>query len=348
MTNKTFAVGVMDAYMYDSSDNLIFRAKTMIDSALDVKLAVTDIRGGRGNQLLYKYYHTAAMTVTLTDAQFNLDMLAAASGEGISTGSSVYTEETCTLSGLSGTITGTPVADQGTTTIYGWVTLPDNSVQTVTFATKTFTVTGSTYSGAVVCVRYFNANAATKNFTIYSNILPKQGRLVLEGLLTSGDVSSNKIGLLQVIIPKASLLGDFNLAMKSNGVSQTPLKAEALSFTDTTSASCGIQNAYAYVNEILDSAHFYDGMTQLSISGGDFTLASTTATKTLVVYGIIPNQVPVIIENSLLTFASSATGKATVGASTGIVQGVSTGSAVISVYVTGVATINGDANCTIP
>ena len=347
MTNKTFAVGVMDAYMYDSSDNLIFRAKTMIDSALDVKLAVTDIRGGRGNQLLYKYYHTNAMTVTLTDAQFNLDMLAAASGQGISTGSNVYTEETVTLSGLNGTVTGTPIADQATT-IYGWVTLPDNSVQTVVFTSKTFTVVGSTYSGAVVCVRYYNLNSATKNFTIYANTLPKQGRLVLEGLLTSGDVSANKIGLLQVIIPKASLMGDFNLAMKSNGVSQTPLKAEALSFTDTSSANCSNVPIYAYVDEILDSATWYTGVTELSVSGSNFTLASTTGTKTLVVYAVIPGAIPFICDNSQLSFTSSDPTKATAGLHTGLITGLVSGTTTISVIITAAATIGDTCVCTVP
>lgn len=348
MTIKKFAVGVMDAYLYDNNDNLIFYAKTMIDTAFDVKLAVSDIRGGRGNKLLYKYYHTSAMTFTLTDAQFNLDMLAAVTGNGVTTGANVYTEETVTLATLAGTVVGTPIADQGTTTIYGWVTLPDQTVQTVTFTGKNFSVTGSQYDNATVCVRYFNTNSAVKNFTIPANIIPKQGRLVLDGLLTSGDVSSNKIGTLELIAPSVSLLGDFNIALKSNGVATTPIKAEALAFHDASTAACGLEDAYCSINEILDSANWYDGVTSLAVSGGNFTLATTTGTKTLEVYAIIPNELPFVVDNSQLTFTSGTPADATVGAHTGLVTGVATGSSLITVAITSVPTVTTEVTVTVP
>lgn len=348
MTIKTFAVGVMDAYFYDNNDNLIFRAKTMINSAFDVKLAVTDIRGGRGNKLLYKYYHTAAMTFNLDDAQFNLDMLAAASGTSVSTGANVYNEETVTLSTLTGTITGTPIADQGTTTIYGWVTLPDNSVQTVTFSTKSFTVTGSQYNNATVCVRYFNTNSAVKNFTVPANFIPKQGRLVLDSLLTSGDVSANKIGTLELIVPSASILGDFNIALKSNGVATTPIKAEALAFHDASTAACGIEDAYCYINEILTSANWYDGVIALAVSGGNFTLPTTLGTKTLQVFAIIPQQAPFVVDNSQLTFTSGTPGTMTVGSHTGTCQGVASGTSLISISITAVPAVNTEVTGTAP
>ena len=55
MATKKFLTSVMDAYLYDESDNLLGIAKTLIDSSLDVKLASSEVRGGRGNQVLYTY-----------------------------------------------------------------------------------------------------------------------------------------------------------------------------------------------------------------------------------------------------------------------------------------------------
>jgi hypothetical protein len=62
---KQFLVSVADVRLYDiSNDNLLAVGKTLVDSSIDVTLGNTDIRGGRGNQLLSTYFHTAAMELT--------------------------------------------------------------------------------------------------------------------------------------------------------------------------------------------------------------------------------------------------------------------------------------------
>jgi len=63
----------------------------LLDSSIEVTLGSTEVRGGRGNQLLYVYYHSNAMNVTLNDTQWNLQMLGATVGETIATGSDIYT-----------------------------------------------------------------------------------------------------------------------------------------------------------------------------------------------------------------------------------------------------------------
>ncbi len=344
MTIKKFLVSVMDAYIFDENDVLLASAKTLIDSSLDVKLSATDVRGGRGNQLQYVYYHSNEMNITLNDTQWNLDFLAATAGVSPVTNNNVYTEETITLGAAgTGTILGTPLAIQGTS-LYGWVTQNDGSIERVTFSTKTFATSTGT-SGDVVCVRYFAADAASRSITINANMIPKVCRIVLEGSLNSSDQSSNKIGVVQVIIPKAVLSGAFTLNLKSDGTSQTPLTARALAYSDTASSACTSAPVYAKIIEILDSAYWYSECVALAIEGGDFSLTHPSTTHQLVVYAIKSNGDAAFIPpyGGQLTFSSATVGKATIDAATGIVSTVATGTTVLSVVIAGKTSI--EASC---
>jgi len=265
MTTKQFMVSVADVYGYDENDNLLFESKTLLDSSIEVTLANTEVRGGRGNQLLYEYYHTGAMNITLNDTQWNLNFLGSTVGESVATGNNIYTEETITLGASgTGTVLGTPLAIQGAT-IYGWVKQLDGTTERVTFSGQTFATSTGT-SGDVVCVRYYAADAASRAITIPANSIPKVVRLVMEASLNSGDSSSNQIGKIQFIVYKATLSGAFTLSLTSDGVSQTPLSAMALSFSDASTTACNIAEAYAKVIEILDSANWYDQVIGLSIN----------------------------------------------------------------------------------
>lgn len=345
MAIKKFLTSVMDAYLYDENDVLVAVSKTLIDSSLDVKTGSSEVRGGRGNQLLYVYYHSGAMNITLNDTQWNLAFLGQTVGSEITTGNNIYTEETITLGASgSGTVTGTPLAIQGTT-LYGWVTQLDGTIERVTFTGQSFSSSSGT-SGDVVCVRYFANDATSRSITIPSNILPKIARIVLEGQLNSSDEASNKIGKVQVIVPKATLSGNFTLSLKSDGVSQTPLTAMALASQELTTAACSSEPIYAQIIEILDSANWYDGVVALAISGGDFSLATTLGTKQLVVYAIRANgDAPFVAPVADLSFTSSQTSKATVGLHTGLVTGVSAGTTLVTVTITAVPTV--DASCTV-
>lgn len=346
---KKFMTSVADVFGYDENDNLLFTSKTLLDSSIEVTLGSTEVRGGRGNQLLYVYYHSNAMNVTLNDTQWNLQMLGATVGETIATGSDIYTEETITLGASgSGTVTGTPLAIQGTT-IYGWVTQLDGTIQRVTFSGSTFASSTGT-SGDVVCVRYYAADAAARSITIPANSIPKVVRLVMEASLNSGDESANKIGKIQFIVYKATLSGSFTLSMTSDGVSQTPLTAMALAYQDAETAACTSEPVYAKIVEVLDNANWYDNLIAIAVEGGNFSLATTLGTKTLVVYGITSNAMdaPFIIDNAELSFTSATTGVATAGLHTGLITGISAGTSLISVVVDDKTSIEAQLTVTVP
>lgn len=335
--NKEFLVSVADVWGYDEDDNLLFTAKTLLDTSIENALSATDVRGGKGNQLLYIYYQGGDMKITLTDTQFNLAFLASTVGSALTTGANVYTEENVTLTtGGAGTVTKTPLAIQGTT-IYGWVTLTDGTTERVTFTGSNFTCSGT--SGQVVCVRYFATDSAAKQIVVKANMIPGIVRLVMDAQLASSDSSTNVIGKVEIIVPKSSLSGNFTLSLTSDGVSNTPLEARALAFS-VNSAGCDAQSVYAYINRVVFNANWYDDVVALGIVGGDFSMAAL-ATRQLVVKAIHSDgsvSTPPVAD---LTFSSSTVGTATVS-SGGLVTGVASGTTTVKATITSKTAI--DAN----
>lgn len=337
---KKFLVSTANVFGYDSNDNLLFTGTTLMDSSIETTLANTDVRAGQGNQLQYIYYHTAEMNITINEAQFSLPYLALNVGSAITTGANVWTTETVTVTAGAGSVSKTPLGISGTT-LYGWVTDKDDNVQRVEFTGSSFSMADNTYNGDV-CVRYYATDAAAQKVTVYADMLPSTIRLVMEAQLCSSDSTTNRIGTLQINVPKASMTGAFTLSMTPDSVAQTPLSVRALSYTPTNNGGCTANRPiYAEIIEILDGRNWYDNVVALAIEGGDFSL-SVSGTKQLKVFAIPNNGTAAfLVDSSNITFASSATGKATVSAS-GLVTGVSAGDATIKATITGKADI--DAN----
>ena len=336
---KKFLVSTADVYGYDSNDNLLFVGKTLLDSSIETTLSNTDVRAGQGNQLQYIYYHTAEMNITVNEAQFSLEFLALNTGSSITTGANIWTEETVAITNGEGIVSkGTPLNIQ-TQTVYGWVTKSDGSVERVTFSGANFTLADTTYNGNA-CVRYYAADAAARQVTIYADMLPSTIRLVMIGTLASSDATTNKIGTVQIEVPRASMTGAFTLSMTPDSVAQTPLSVRALSSTTETGGCTGNRPIYATITERIDGANWYDNVIALAIEGGDFDLAENE-TKMLQVYAIKSDgSAPFLAPISGITFASSDDTKARV--ESGLVSAVAEGSATIKATITEIPEI--DAN----
>jgi len=336
MAIRKFLTSVADVYAYDQDDKILFVGKTLLDSSIEVSLGSAPVRGGRGNQLQYIYYHTGEMNVTLTDTQWNLGMLAATVGSDLSVLNNVYTEEDITLgSATGGAVSGTPVAFEGDV-IYGWATDEDGNTARVTFAGTTFTVVAGEEvagwnAGKVVCVRYYHA-VASQGITISANIIPKVVKLVMEAQLNSADVSTNKIGVVQIIIPRLVLSGAFSISMTADGVSNTPLTGMALAYAAGDQEGCASDSYYAKIVEIIDGANWYDKVIAFAIEGGDFAMLTTDDPITLKVWAIPSSGLPFVVPKySDLLFASGTPGTATIGGATGIVTAVGAGTSLLTV-----------------
>jgi hypothetical protein len=347
MTIRKFLTSVARVWGFDSNDTLVLSGTTLLDTSLDVSVSSVEARGGKGNPLLYTYFHTSSMKIQLTDVQFNLSMLGQTVGSSVVTGNNVWIEENVTVgvAGACTVTTATPLA-LPSTNVYGWATTTAGS-ERVTFTGSNFTVSGAAEND-VICVRYFGLNSASRSINIPANILPNTLNLVLEADLNSGDqAGANKVGTLQILIPRAQLSGAFQLQLKSDGISNTPLSASALADEDLTNTACSQEPIFAKIVETLSSANWYDNLVGISVVGGNFGITTATSPKTLVVYGVKDNgDAPFIIPNSELSFTSGTVGTATAGLHTGVITKVANGTTLITVVVDDLTSVETQVTCT--
>ncbi len=341
MATRKFLTSVADVFGYDSNDNIVFTGKTLLDSSIEVSLGSAPVRGGRGNQLQYIYYHTGEMKFTLTDTQWNLQMLGATVGSDIATGESVnnyvYEEESVTITTKSGTVAHTPLAFSTGGTIYGWVSYLGVSYKVVIDnSTKNFTVSEapSSIDGKSVCVRYYTENAVSNSITIQANMIPKIVKLVMETQLNSADVSTNRIGYVQIVAPTVTLSGAFTLSMKSDGVSNTPLTATALAYNDTT-AGCTAEPYYAKITEVITDANWYDTAIDLAVACSDTIVATNSTGITPTIYAILANRSTAVVSTALSFTKLSGTGFTIDGTSGKVTTSAASGTAVFQVETTG-------------
>ena len=134
---KAFLANVMDAYVY-AGDQLLFTSKALTDSSISIGITAEEVRGGKGNKLIGRYFHDSSFGLTLQDALFELGYIAHNVGSQVVSGTSgMLTEEqiTATSSGAL-TVSGTPYDFLSLGTI-GWIAKPKTVIDEVEKTGKT-------------------------------------------------------------------------------------------------------------------------------------------------------------------------------------------------------------------
>lgn len=339
---KKFLVSTANVYGYDSNGNELFRGVSMLDTSIETSLSNTDVRGGQGNKLLYVYYHTAEMNITVNNAEFSLDFLALNVGSNIEIGADMFIDETVEVTNGAGSVSKTIPLAFDTTTTYGYVSLPNvDTIQKVEFAGNAFTLTGdyANYTGDV-CVRYYGNEITAREVTVYADMLPANIRLVMEAKLCSSDATTNQIGTVQVIVPRASMTGAFTLSMTPDSVASTPLNVRALAYekTQATGGCEGNKPIYAEIIEHIDNQNWYDNVKALAIEGGDITMKVGNE-ENLKVYAMREDgTAPFLAPVSGLTFSSEDTDTVAVNGSA--ITAVKEGTTSIKATITEIPEVN--------
>lgn len=345
MSEKLYLVGVGDVYAYDTTTgDLLFKSKTEIENSIAISATAKEIRGGAGDQLLYIYYTGAKFAITLKDAQFSLPMIARACGSNITTNNDLWATESIALgTGGVGTLTGTPLQSPDSSAVYAWVTDGNDNDTKVTVSGNTFTLPGGV-SGQPVCVRYYKNNPAAKQVTVSANIVPGIVRLVIEGTLASNAQGTGVAGIAQIEVGRAQFDGSDTLTLQSNGVSQTALKMNALSYT-STAGGCVTAGVYATITQVINSANWYDDVQFLAVADDTITLTSTNSTSQLTVYAVPSTGSAFLAPMADLTFTSSTPADVTVS-STGLLTRVAAGSSTVSIKITNKQAVTTAVNVT--
>lgn len=314
---KAFLANVMDAYVY-SQDQLLFTSKALTDSSISIGVTAEEIRGGKGNKLIGRFFHDSTFGLELQDALFNLEYIAHNVGSQIVSGegSSLKEEQVVATGAGALTVSGTPVdfLNQGT---IGWVAAPGSDEwETFTFsgssATDVTLSDGSALiSGDTYCVKYMNETACDE-IIIPADFVPDEVTVILKGDLykasKGNDVStSSVIGHIEVEVPRFQLNGTMDIALNSSGASQIPFAGQALVTTDGAEA-CESGGYYARIKRFDEGASWYDNLIALALEGSDSISVEASATKVLRVYGVYSNGSSKLVSPSKLSYTASAAG----------------------------------------
>ena len=363
---KLFLKGTAQAYLQDPTDNSIVYYSDKFQTA-NVATSVTtgEIRAGVGNPIVMMIPTDGGMTVNFVAADFNLFAKAAQTGAKLTAGGSVMVCQNVQANGTTLTIDvsgGTPVAAPGATDAVAFVQEVGASSPVATGGiaypiTAAGAITGFTATnGKTYKVWYHITRANAQVAAIPSLIDPKLLRFtaIMPVYSTTGG-SANEgthVGNLTIVVPALKLGGDQGgINGDQTGNDTTSITGQALAYDAATiDGSCedcgGTGNVFAYyIYTPCDITSGIDGIRgQL---GGAVSVAAdgTVQLEPAVIVGNTLNRnVPV----SDFTFTSSSTGTATVGEHTGIVSGVTEGSAEITVtYTVGSTTYTDYVNVTV-
>lgn len=340
---KRFLVSVADVYGF-IGDNQIFSAKTNSVTSVTLNTSNTDIRGGQGNQLQARFFHSPEMGIELQETQFKMEFVALNSGSAIVNGGNVFTKESVTIASGNGVLTGTPIAVNTTPKVYFEYNNQNISVPVIgqTFSVGTLGIP----NGTTLCVYYMSQDANARTVVVPANIVPSRIRLVMTANLYGDTNGDGYIGQVQIEIPNAQLSGAMELSMNADGYSNTPLTATALAYSDNGANGCANNNYYAKFVETINGANWYDNVIALGIAGGDFSIVEGE-TQTLTIYAIYGDGTSSIVDNSLLTFTSDDSSVATIGANTGVLNALLAGTTLVNVVITDNTDIEANATVTV-
>ena len=311
---KAFLANVMDAFVY-SGDQLLFTSKALTDSSISIGITAEEVRGGKGNKLIGRYFHDSSFGLTLQDALFELGYIAHNVGSQVVTGTSGSLTEEQVVASASGTlsVTGIPYDFLSLGTI-GWVAVPGSD------AWSTFTFDGQTATGVTLadgsaivngdtyCVKYMS-EAACDEVVVSADFVPDEVTVVLKGDLykasRGNDVSTSSIiGHIEVVVPRFQLEGSMEISLSSSGAAQIPFSGQALVTTDA-SAGCEGGGYYAVIRKFETSANWYDNLVAFALEGSDSITVTKNTTKKLNVYGIFSNGSAKLISSANLKFTTS-------------------------------------------
>ena len=333
MAKNHFLAGVGTALLFKGNE-LIGVAKTLTESTFDFAISAEDIRGGKGNGLLGRYFHDSSLTATLTDAMFDLNYMALSLGVPVEQGGISVKEEELTV-GADGslTVSETPVAFDGT--MIGWYKKPTADEWTVgTFTGKKMSISGGAQND-VYCVKYFYLNENAKSITIKSQYVPSVLHVVVMTDLYSGKVGTQsdatRYGRLIVDIPQFQLEGNQNLALNATSAATISLTGMALAVLDGN--TCEDDPYYGTMTEEINGAKWQDDVKALAVVGDD--TMSNGDKQTLAVYAVFGgNTASQLKANSNFTFTTSDS-SVTVDTNGVVTATSTTGKSTIEVKLTG-------------
>jgi hypothetical protein len=261
--------------------------RTLTESTLSFSNTQEEIRAGEGAQLMGRFSHDSGMTVTLTDAMFDLNYIALQVGAAIEGNQTALKEETLTADaqgkiaiekmpqplgnacGLNHVIVWYKEPGCGVDSKWNYIELKANDEKNP--ISKDITL-GSEYANKKVCVEYFADKPEARGLSINANFIPAELVLILTTKLFAGDANAPEtgkpVGSITVKVPRFSLDGTFDLSMAMSAAATMSLAGTALAVDN---GSCDGAGIYAEIVEVETNSDASTGLKEVIIDVDDLT-----------------------------------------------------------------------------
>lgn len=323
--SKKFLASTGVGYLYARTNNelkMVARVNTLTESTLSITSTQEEVRAGQGAKLYGRFNHDAGMTVTLTDAMFDLNYIAwQVGGELMGDPSIIFHDEGASFADGTITLTDTPAPMGeacGFENVIVWYRAAGcaaddefySHIMTASeISKKSFPAEGGFDGSNGVCVYYFKQNTGATGVKIFANFVPAEMVLVLTTKLFAGDAKNPEtgkaLGELTIKIPRFSLDGAFDLSMAMSSAATMSLNGTALA---TESADCDGEGVYAEIVEYIKGSSFEDKVLGLVIDDDTLTTEEIPVGYQIVTYAVYKNGLPSVVDPSKLSYAAGSTG----------------------------------------
>lgn len=340
---SNFAIAsVADAEIYNLNGDFLVNGNMLTDSNINFTATENTITAGFMNKLLARYLSDAKLDFELTSVAFNLESIALNIGGDIEVGANCQTVETveCITNGEL-VVTQEPQLFANIKNKIAWVSkVGENDFVKYDFDlvnTKKISI-ADVKVGEKYCVKYMVQDASAQQLTVSTAFMPKMVsallKLPLLKLGTKGMSTSTRVGTVEIEVPLAQFNGtNLALTLSATGNATVPLSFTALDSGEVT--SCGdTTGSYAKIKQIVFDTDEFEGVRNIVVEDSDIdlTVGDKQIIRVYAMYGGL--KAPKLLDNSKLTFTSSADTYATVGQHTGEVEALAEGTSIIDVVVT--------------
>lgn len=334
-SDPVYAKGTMDVWCWNPANgDLDYYSNKIQTNQFQTNVNLSPVNAGVGNPVVINLPDTSEATLTLTAADVSLEARRLSVGGTISYNGIIPYCESVLANSTSLQVSKPPVAAYGMSEAYAFI---DNDgtayeIDTDSYIVQGFTATANqTYN-----VRYFIRAASAKELRISSVFAPAVEVVMLRIPAYSAQGSTanqgSHVGDFYIWIPRMQFNGNAATDASQTAASTTDISGTALSYDEAVSANaCDDFNRYGALAYMvyMPIAGATSAVEGLAVVGGSVSVVVGDTVQIPVKY-VIDNQL-VQPNYSDLTFASSATGTASVGEHTGIVTGVQAGSADVTV-----------------
>ena len=255
--------------------------RTLTESTLSFSNTQEEIRAGEGAQLMGRFSHDSGMTVTLTDAMFDLNYIALQVGAAIEGNQTAFYSEEFTIAATGETEktlskTAQPIGNAcGLNEVFCWIREKGCNADVAWKGVKVATgnkINVSEYAGKSICVEYFVNKPEARGLSVKANFIPAELILILTTKLFAGDANAPEtgkpVGSITVKVPRFSLDGTFDLSMAMSAAATMSLAGTALAVDD---GSCDGAGIYAEIVEVETNSNASTGLKEVVIDPDDLS-----------------------------------------------------------------------------